>query len=116
MRTGRESTAKIYDEDQSWDLQERSVMMAGMERSDNFFLRDYHSPPGILLETGSHTPGQWKYMPYRGPGHLKLWECLRLNKAAECYVDDDLGRVEFVVIGVPVYGFLEVSAVSRKTP
>jgi hypothetical protein len=57
------------------------------------------------------TPGRYKYMPYRGPGHLGMIEAVRSGKHPRCSFVDSDGRQEFVVAGVPEYGVLDLEAI-----
>lgn len=57
------------------------------------------SPVGYFvdLDTYPSVPGRYKYMPFRGPGHLALRnECTR-NGCAHCTYPVGDGVVSFVV-------------------
>lgn len=63
-------------------------------------------------------PGQYRYEPYRGPGHYLMQTKRKAEGAARCYYDLDDLRVFFTVGGSPEYGVLELSdfqAVARST-
>ena len=66
---------------------------------------------GRLEEQFPTSAGRFRYMPYRGPGHLKMGEAVRLEGAARCTFDSNGQRFEMVVDGIPEYGVLSVSAV-----
>jgi len=58
------------------------------------------------------SSGKYRYMPYRGPGHLRMQDDCRKFGFARCaYVVPD-GQVEFVVKITSDYGVLEAEQFS----
>jgi hypothetical protein len=65
---------------------------------------------------GSEYPqrnGQYVYMPYRGPGHLKMQTERRKIGHARCYYDVGAERISFTVVDCPTYGVLELADFER---
>lgn len=57
------------------------------------------------------APGQYRYMPYRGIGHLKMIEeCARAGMA-RCTYAGAYGTMEFTVRTAGEYGLLEISEI-----
>ncbi len=69
-------------------------------------------PVGHFEDRAPFGAGRYRYMPYRGPGHLKMGEVLRGGAHARCVFTDGKKRYEFLVTGVPEYGVLEIEKVS----
>lgn len=58
--------------------------------------------------------GRYKYMPYRGPGHLALQEECRRSGFARCTWPGQNGAISFVARPVTEYGLLDVSEIQGK--
>lgn len=54
------------------------------------------------------SPGLYRYMPYRGPGHYEMQMVLRGGGSPCCYYEADGVRVSFTVRDCPEYGVLEL--------
>jgi hypothetical protein len=63
-------------------------------------------PVGHFTEGTAYptVPGMYKYMPYRGLGHLRMGEELRRAGSAGCAYVGPEGRVTFLVRECPEYG------------
>jgi hypothetical protein len=57
--------------------------------------------------------GRYRYMPYRGPGHLQMQTELRNSARAECHYEFGGERVTFAVEDYPEYGVLELANFER---
>jgi len=55
------------------------------------------------------TEGEYKYMPYRGPGHYNLALQLKASRVPRCHYNLDARRVEFTVLAHVEYGVLRLS-------
>jgi hypothetical protein len=53
--------------------------------------------------------GRYRYMPYRGPGHLMMQRQVRNRETSQCYYEDNGRRVSFRVRECPEYGVLVLS-------
>ena len=56
------------------------------------------------------SPGQYRYIPLRGPGHLRLLERLASAGAQRCYYLIDGEKQYFIVITTPTHDVLLVHA------
>jgi hypothetical protein len=54
------------------------------------------------------SPGLYRYMPYRGPGHYEMQTLRRAGGSPRCYYELDGVRVSFTVRDCPEYGVLEL--------
>ena len=72
---------------------------------------------GQFVGTASYprTAGRYRYIPYRGPGHLFLQEECRRSGFARCTYDSADGPVTFVVHTVEAVGFLDVEGIDRAS-
>jgi len=52
--------------------------------------------------------GDYRYMSYRGFGHLKMVESVRAGKPARCVAQSGDRRVEFLVARIPEHNVLSV--------
>jgi hypothetical protein len=52
------------------------------------------------------TDGQYRYMPYRGPGHYEMQTSLRRGDEVRCAYDAGGQHVTFAVRECPEYGAL----------
>jgi hypothetical protein len=41
-------------------------------------------PVGVFVASAPHGAGEYRYEPYRGPGHYEMQERLRQNGSARC--------------------------------
>jgi hypothetical protein len=65
-------------------------------------------PVGVFQEPEyPRASGRYRYMPYRGPGHLRMGQAL-MKGPARCYYKAGWWRRKFTVKSVPEYGVLEV--------
>jgi hypothetical protein len=73
-------------------------------------------PAGCFTEGGSYpsAPGAYRYMPYRGPGHLRMLDELRGAGFARCTCVGPEGRMTFVVRACPEYGLLVLDDVTQE--
>jgi hypothetical protein len=68
------------------------------------------NPVGYFVaETLPYTPGQYQYMPYRGPGHYKLGIALQSAGPQQCYYIVEGKKRQFKVLGWDSYGLLNLS-------
>ena len=66
-------------------------------------------PVGSLEERDyPRTPGQYRYMPFRGPGHYKMQTLLRKGGRPRCHYNDGKNVISFTVQGCPKYGVLDL--------
>jgi hypothetical protein len=65
----------------------------------------------IDLATYPKTAGRYRYMPYRGPGHLLLQEECRRSGFARCTYPEPNGQVSFRVRTAAEYGVLDVDEI-----
>ena len=64
---------------------------------------------GFFEETKPpQTDGKYRYMPYRGYGHLSMQTDRRKGIFPRCYYDIDGERISFTVIDCTEYGVLEL--------
>ena len=54
------------------------------------------------------APGQYRYMPYRGPGHYRLGVALRSAGPQRCHYVVDKKKMPFTVVAWVSYGLLEL--------
>jgi len=65
-------------------------------------------PVGVFQEPEyPRTSGRYRYMRYRGPGHLRMGQAL-LKGPAQCSYKAGWRRRKFTVKSVPEYGVLEI--------
>jgi len=55
------------------------------------------------------TPGRYKYLPYRGPGHYNLGQALSSHGPQRCHYLLNGQLRHFTVISFVSYGLLELS-------
>lgn len=53
--------------------------------------------------------GRYRYLPYRGPGHLQMHSERRATGSARCSFTVGSRPVSFVVLDCPEYGLLELA-------
>jgi hypothetical protein len=55
------------------------------------------------------SPGRYRYMPYRGPGHYEMQSARVTGDRPRCSFRDGNRIVSFVVLNCPDYGVLELA-------
>ena len=66
-------------------------------------------PVGSFEESDyPRTPGQYRYMPFRGPGHYKMQTLLGEGGRPRCHYNDGKSIIYFVVNDCPKYGVLDL--------
>jgi len=71
------------------------------------------NPVGYFLEDQlPASPGSYKYMPYRGPGHYKLGQALSSRGPQRCHYFLNGEPRNFTVVSFVSYGLLELSGFS----
>jgi hypothetical protein len=67
------------------------------------------SPVGYFARSEfPRAPGRYRYVPYRGPGHLEMQKQCEAGATPRCYYIISGGRVSFTVRDCPVYGELVI--------
>ena len=70
-------------------------------------------PVGVFMEPEYPTGnGRYRYMPYRGPGHLRMQTTLDTAGEAPCYYEVGIDRVCFTVVGA-TSGALDLTGFER---
>ena len=73
------------------------------------FVFEEKGPVGVFEERDHpRSPGRYRYMPFRGLGHLSMQKHLRAGGNPRCYYDIGDVRVSFTVRDCPEYGVLEL--------
>jgi hypothetical protein len=69
-----------------------------------------------LFEEGvlPSTEGAYRYVPTRGPGHLKLVQHLQTGSSADCHYATGDERVFFKVTGIPSHQTVQLTALRRE--
>ena len=62
------------------------------------------------------SPGRYRYVPYRGPGHYEMQTQLRASGCPRCYYEVDGTLVSFAVLNCPEPGVLELSDFEESQP
>jgi len=71
---------------------------------------------GVFKERSyPETSGQYRYEPFRGPGHYELSTRLRAGTPTHCHYDIEFERVSFTVIACPEYGLIELTDFKRAS-
>jgi hypothetical protein len=60
------------------------------------------------------TPGKYRYMPFRGPGHYEMREACARRGSARCSYRTAEGVVEFTARPANEYGALEISDIAAR--
>jgi len=81
-------------------------MRSGSEHNEFFF--EEH-PVGYFEDQLPSSPGQYRYMPYRGWGHLRLGQALVSSGSQRCYYVIEGKARYFTVLTIASYGVLQVS-------
>ena len=68
----------------------------------------------IDVATYPKMPGRYRYMPYRGPGHLFLQEECRRSGFARCTYAGPSGEIAFVVRAGTEHGILELDEIHES--
>jgi len=67
----------------------------------------------IDMTSYPRTAGRYRYLPYRGPGHLLLQEECHRSGFARCTYEGADGPVTFVVRTVATTSFLDVEEIDE---
>ena len=82
-------------------------------RALTFEFKGQHVGYFEAMDAYPSAPGKYRYMPYRGIGHLKMIEeCARAGMA-RCTYAGAHGTMEFTVRTAGEYGMLEISEISE---
>jgi len=82
-------------------------MHSGSEHKEFFF--EEHAV-GYFEDQLPSSPGQYRYMPFRGPAHLRLVEALASSGSQRCYYVIEGEKRYFTVLRTPSHGVLLVHA------
>ncbi len=82
-------------------------MHSGSEQKEFFF--EEHVV-GLFEDQLPSSPGEYRYMPFRGPGHLRLVEALDCSGSQRCYCVIEGEKHYFTVLKAPSQGVLLVHA------
>jgi hypothetical protein len=85
-------------------------MYPGSEHKRFFF--EEHAV-GCFEDQLPSSPGQYRYMPSEGPGHLRLVEALASSGSQRCYYVIEGKKHYFIVLNKPSHGVLLVHAHSH---
>jgi len=55
------------------------------------------------------SPGQYRYMPFRGLAHFRLVQALTSSGSQRCYYVVEGEKRYFTVVTLPSYGILQVA-------
>ena len=80
-------------------------MHSGSEHKEFFF--EEHAV-GYFEDQLPSSPGQYRYMPFRGPGHLRLVEAFASSGSQRCYYVIEGEKRYFTVLKTPSHGVLLV--------
>jgi hypothetical protein len=71
---------------------------------------------GHFIDTAAYpnAPGRYRYMAYRGPGHLLLQEQCGRSGVARCTYAKPNGLVGFMVRTVGEHGILDVTEIDES--
>lgn len=72
-----------------------------------FFFEEY--AVGYFEDERPSSPGQYRYMPFRGPGHWRLAQALASSGSQSCYHVTQGEKHYFTVLSIASYGILQVS-------
>jgi hypothetical protein len=81
-------------------------MASGSENKEFFF---EECSVGYFEDQPPHLPGQYRYMPFRGPGHYRLGQALASSGPQRCYYLAAGEKHFFTVERIPSLHVLEVS-------
>jgi hypothetical protein len=67
---------------------------------------------GYFMDLPSYPkgPDKYRYMPYRGPGHLRFWEDSQRSGAVRCTYGDSNGKVVFLARQTGEQGVIEIES------
>jgi hypothetical protein len=79
-----------------------------MQAPVTFYLNNL--PVGYFSDDSTPiADGDYKYMPYRGPGHYNLGLLLKSSQVPRCHYTSSGRRIEFSVLAQIEYGVLRLS-------
>ena len=82
--------------------------MTGEKEARTFFFED--SPVGYFAgDQLPNSPGSYRYVPYRGTGHLRLQQALVSQGPQRCHYIVENAKRHFTVVACPAYGLLELA-------
>jgi hypothetical protein len=82
-------------------------MHSGSEQNQ-FFFEDH--AVGYFEDQLPSSPGEYRYMPFRGPGHFRLVEALASSGSQRCYYLIEGKKQYFIVLKTSNHGVLLVHA------
>jgi len=82
-------------------------MNSGSEHKQFFF---EEQPVGYFEDELPSSPGEYRYMPFRGPGHPRLVEALASSGSQHCYYMMEGKKHYFIVLKAPSHGIVLVHA------
>jgi hypothetical protein len=85
-------------------------MHSGPERKEFFF---EEQAVGYFEDQLPSSPGQYRYMPLPGPGHLRLVDALASSGSQHCYYMNEGKKHYFIVLKASSQGNLLVHAHAR---
>ena len=89
-------------------LRVHSTRMHSGSGHKEFFFEEHAA--GYFEDQLPSSPGQYRYMPFRGPGHLRLVEALASSGSQRCYYVIEGEKHYFIVLKNPSHGVLLVHA------
>jgi len=81
--------------------------MTSASKPTEFFFEEY--PVGNFEDPPPPLPGQYRYMPLRGPGHYRLGQALASSGPQRCYYLAAGEKRFFTVARIPSLHVLEIS-------
>ena len=85
-------------------------MPSGSEPKEFFF---EEQTAGYFEDQLPSAPGQYRYIPFPGPGHLRLVEALASSGSQHCYYMKEGKKHYFIVLRASSHGILLVHAHTR---
>ncbi|HTM38452.1 MAG TPA: hypothetical protein VL156_16995 [Terriglobales bacterium] len=82
-------------------------MNSGSEHKQFFF---EEQPVGYFEDELPSSPGEYRYLPLRGPGHLRWIEALASSGSQRCYYMIEGKKQYFIVLKAPSHGVVLVHA------
>jgi hypothetical protein len=82
--------------------------MRADQKANSFFFED--RPVGYFEDDQLPcSPGSYRYVPYRGPGHLQLQQALVSQGPQRCHYIAKNAKRYFTVVACPAHGLLELA-------
>jgi hypothetical protein len=81
-------------------------------KSLEFFFEE--NEVGIFETFKYPTDGNYKYEPYRGPGHYEMWKIIKEKGFAVCYYANGNEKISFKVEDSGEYGKLILSEFRKE--